>query len=68
MRVTKKLNQISLLGLLFFNWKNKIKNLKEINDLSTNAGSSFGGTILNINGDYLYTDDDVPAQIEIAGK
>lgn len=39
--------------------------LKAINSVSPNTGSTVGGTILTINGSYLYSDDKVPAKITI---
>jgi len=35
--------------------------------LSSNTGSVLGGDFLNIQGPYLYTDKNVPADIRIAG-
>ena len=39
----------------------------EISSISSNSGSVLGGTVLTINGPFLYTDSKVPADIEIAG-
>jgi len=36
--------------------------------VSTNTGSLAGGTYLTIQGPYLYTDSNVPADIRIGGK
>ena len=36
--------------------------------MSTNTGSLAGGTYLTIQGPYLYTDSNVPADIRIGGK
>ena len=41
---------------------------KEISSLSSNSGSVLGGTVLTINGPFLYTDSTVPAYIQIAGS
>lgn len=40
----------------------------EITSLSTNTGSLMGGTYLTIQGPYLYTDSNVPADIRIGGE
>ena len=39
----------------------------EISSISSNSGSVLGGTVLTINGPFLYTDSKVPADIKIAG-
>ena len=41
---------------------------KEINIISTNTGSVMGGTILSIYGYYFYSDDNLPAIIQVGGK
>jgi hypothetical protein len=39
----------------------------QVSNISANAGSLNGGTLLSINGLYLFTSNDVPATIDIAG-
>lgn len=39
----------------------------EIDSISPQLGSTEGGTRITITGKYLYTDDNVPAMIDIAG-
>jgi len=39
----------------------------EIDNISPNVGSSAGGTLVTVTGKYLYTDENIPALIDIAG-
>ena len=40
----------------------------ELSKISTNVGSLAGGTYLTIQGAFLYTDSNVPADIKVGGK